>query len=211
MGLDFLYLHYFYLMTEKDMLRSPIIVPRDVNCIWMSSNLKTRPLHCAGMLALFMRRGSSLVSTEVSTNAGRRQRARSSLSQLHPPCLCPPPKASCIQSRRERGTSHFLIGTGRCWLSFFTLITMASRVAAYATLLTREEYLPGVLVLNYSMKACRSKYSLIVMITPTIAEDDRVLNAPVKTIDFIQHTMSFCTETVGWDDSILANCCDKVR
>jgi hypothetical protein len=54
---------------------------------------------------------------------------------------------------------------------------MASRMAAYATLLTREEYLPGVLVLNHSMKAVRTKYPLIVMITPIVAEDDRVLNA----------------------------------
>ncbi|KAF8496663.1 nucleotide-diphospho-sugar transferase [Gautieria morchelliformis] len=45
--------------------------------------------------------------------------------------------------------------------------------AAYATLLTRESYLPGTLVLNYSLQAVASKYHLVVMVTPELSESAR--------------------------------------
>ena len=37
--------------------------------------------------------------------------------------------------------------------------------AAYVTLLTNTEYLPGVLVLEYSLRSVDSKYPLVVMVT----------------------------------------------
>ena len=40
--------------------------------------------------------------------------------------------------------------------------------AAYATLLTRSSYLPGVLVLDRCLQAVKSKYPLVVMITPSL-------------------------------------------
>ena len=41
--------------------------------------------------------------------------------------------------------------------------------AAYVTLLTRESYLAGTLVLNHSLLSVGSKYELIVMVTPELS------------------------------------------
>lgn len=45
--------------------------------------------------------------------------------------------------------------------------------AAYATLLTKTSYLPGVLVLDYSLRSVGSDYPLIVMATPTLPQEAR--------------------------------------
>jgi hypothetical protein len=42
--------------------------------------------------------------------------------------------------------------------------------AAFVTLLTRESYLAGTLVLNYSLQSVGSKYELVVMVTPELSE-----------------------------------------
>jgi len=47
---------------------------------------------------------------------------------------------------------------------------MARRVA-YVTLLTRTSYLPGVLVLDHTLRLVHSAFPLIVMATPTLPED----------------------------------------
>ncbi|EEB93853.1 hypothetical protein MPER_07441 [Moniliophthora perniciosa FA553] len=44
---------------------------------------------------------------------------------------------------------------------------------AYVTLLTKAEYLSGVLVLNYSIKAVNSQYPLVVMVTPLVTQHVR--------------------------------------
>lgn len=43
-----------------------------------------------------------------------------------------------------------------------------SRKAAYATLLTKDSYLPGALTLEQSLKSVQSQYPLVVLVTPTL-------------------------------------------
>ncbi|KAK2461820.1 hypothetical protein APHAL10511_006283 [Amanita phalloides] len=52
---------------------------------------------------------------------------------------------------------------------------MSSRKAAYVTLLTRETYLAGALVLNHGLRAVKSKYALVAMITPSLPADARII------------------------------------
>lgn len=49
---------------------------------------------------------------------------------------------------------------------------MARRVA-YVTLLTRASYLPGVLVLDHTLRSVDSAFPLIVMATPTLPQNAR--------------------------------------
>jgi hypothetical protein len=49
---------------------------------------------------------------------------------------------------------------------------MARRVA-YVTLLTKTSYLPGVLVLDHTLRSVDSAFPLIVMATPTLPQDAR--------------------------------------
>ncbi|KAH7931120.1 glycosyltransferase family 8 protein [Leucogyrophana mollusca] len=49
--------------------------------------------------------------------------------------------------------------------------------AAYVTLLTKTSYLPGVLVLDYTLRAVASRYPLLVMVTPSLPQEAKdVLN-----------------------------------
>lgn len=50
-----------------------------------------------------------------------------------------------------------------------------NRKAAYATLLTKASYLPGVLVLEYTLRSVGSPYPLVVMVTPALEQDARDL------------------------------------
>lgn len=43
--------------------------------------------------------------------------------------------------------------------------------SAYVTLLTKPSYLPGVLVLDHSLRSVGSRYPLVVMITPSLSEE----------------------------------------
>ena len=47
--------------------------------------------------------------------------------------------------------------------------------AAYATLLTKVNYLPGVLVLHHSLVSAGARYPLVVMVTHTVRHDVRDL------------------------------------
>lgn len=55
---------------------------------------------------------------------------------------------------------------------------------AFATLLTRTSYLPGVLVLNYGLKSVKSRYPLLVLVTPALPQDARQV---LKTLGIILH------------------------
>lgn len=44
------------------------------------------------------------------------------------------------------------------------------RNGAYVTLLTKSSYLPGTLVLDYSLRSVDSQYPLVVMITPSLPD-----------------------------------------
>lgn len=48
-----------------------------------------------------------------------------------------------------------------------------SRNAAYVTLLTKAEYLPGALVVESSLRAVGSKYPLVIMVTPSLSKEAR--------------------------------------
>lgn len=48
-----------------------------------------------------------------------------------------------------------------------------SRNAAYVTLLTKAEYLPGALVVEASLRAVGSKYPLVIMVTSSLSEKAR--------------------------------------
>lgn len=45
--------------------------------------------------------------------------------------------------------------------------------SAYVTLLTSLSYLAGVLVLNQSLRQVKSRYKLVVMVTPSLPESAR--------------------------------------
>ncbi|EFI28638.1 glycosyl transferase [Coprinopsis cinerea okayama7 len=64
-----------------------------------------------------------------------------------------------------------------------------SRQFAYATLLTKSKYLPGVLVLNHGLREVKSKYPLVVVAPATLPEEARnalkALNIPVREIDYL--------------------------
>lgn len=47
------------------------------------------------------------------------------------------------------------------------------RNAAWVSLLSRTEYLAGLLVVDYGLRAAKSKYPLIVMVTPNLPQADR--------------------------------------
>jgi hypothetical protein len=48
-----------------------------------------------------------------------------------------------------------------------------SRKAAYVTLLTKDSYLPGALTLEHSLKSVKSRYPLIVLVTPALPQRTR--------------------------------------
>jgi len=48
-----------------------------------------------------------------------------------------------------------------------------SRNAAYVTLLTKNAYLPGALVVDQCLRSVGSKYPLVVMVTPTLPQEAR--------------------------------------
>ncbi|KIP12613.1 glycosyltransferase family 8 protein, partial [Phlebiopsis gigantea 11061_1 CR5-6] len=50
-----------------------------------------------------------------------------------------------------------------------------ARNSAYVTLLTKTEYLAGALVLHKSLVDAGSKYPLVVMITPPVPQDVRMI------------------------------------
>ncbi|EGO28220.1 glycosyltransferase family 8 protein [Serpula lacrymans var. lacrymans S7.9] len=51
------------------------------------------------------------------------------------------------------------------------------RKAAYVTLLTKSSYLPGVLVLEFTLRAVGSRYPLVVMVTPQLPAEARAVLA----------------------------------
>jgi hypothetical protein len=48
-----------------------------------------------------------------------------------------------------------------------------TRNAVYATLLTKDSYFPGVLVLERSLKSVQSQYPLVVLVTPSLPQHTR--------------------------------------
>ena len=48
-----------------------------------------------------------------------------------------------------------------------------TRNAVYATLLTKDSYFPGVLVLERSLKSVQSQYPLVILVTPALPQHTR--------------------------------------
>ena len=61
----------------------------------------------------------------------------------------------------------------------------ANRQCAYVTLLTKSSYLAGVLVLDYSLRAVKAGYPLVVMITPSLPQQARNMlhKRSIRTIE----------------------------
>lgn len=72
---------------------------------------------------------------------------------------------------------------------------------AYVTLLSSNDYLEGVLLLNHSLKKCNTKYPLYCLTTPNITE--RVLNIIKKEMNVIQVPyISMSEELLNYNKSI---------
>lgn len=67
---------------------------------------------------------------------------------------------------------------------------------AYVTLLTTTSYLAGVLVLDQSLRAVNSKYSLVVMVTPSLPESARAILRKqfilIREVERLQPTTEGC-------------------
>ena len=46
---------------------------------------------------------------------------------------------------------------------------------AFVSLLTKSSYVPGVIVLNHSLRQVNARYPLVVMITPSLPEEAKAL------------------------------------
>lgn len=88
-----------------------------------------------------------------------------------------------------------------------------SRNAAYVTLLTRENYLPGALVVDHCLKAVHSKYPFVVMITPELSQRARdVLTKRGITVREIQSLQpSSGSHTLATHDARFADTWTKLR
>jgi len=85
--------------------------------------------------------------------------------------------------------------------------------AAYATLLTKTSYLPGVLVLEHTLRSVGSEYALIVMATPALPAEARDILAQrgigVVNIQSLQPRPGLHTLSV--DDARFADTWTKLR
>lgn len=85
--------------------------------------------------------------------------------------------------------------------------------AVWATLLTNASYLPGALVLGYSLQLVGSRYPLVVMVTPSVPQDARdVLHRQgIKTRDIAYLTPSQKGPLLSDSDARFADTWTKLR
>lgn len=85
--------------------------------------------------------------------------------------------------------------------------------AAYATLLTKTSYLPGVLVLEYTLRSVGSKYALIVMATPALPAEARDVLARrrIQVVDIQSLQPRPGLHTLSADDARFADTWTKLR
>ena len=85
--------------------------------------------------------------------------------------------------------------------------------AAYATLLTRTSYLPGVLVLEYTLRSVGSEYSLVVMATPALPQEARDILARrrITVIDIQSLQPPAGLHTLSAHDARFADTWTKLR
>lgn len=85
--------------------------------------------------------------------------------------------------------------------------------AAYATLLTKTSYLPGVLVLEYTLRSVGSEYSLVVMATPALSQESRDILARrrITVIDIQSLQPPAGTHALSAHDARFADTWTKLR
>lgn len=88
-----------------------------------------------------------------------------------------------------------------------------TRNAAWVSLLSRTEYLAGLLVVDYGLKAAKSRYPLIVMVTPGLPQEARDVLTNRGLTMFEVGTLSPATgrERFGEDDARFFETWSKVR
>ena len=85
--------------------------------------------------------------------------------------------------------------------------------AAFVTLLTRESYLAGTLVLNHSLQSVGSKYELIVMATPELPERARdvLFKEKIKIKDIARLDPTEGSHTLAGHDQRFQDTWTKLR
>lgn len=84
---------------------------------------------------------------------------------------------------------------------------------AYVTLLTKNSYLAGVLVLDLCLRMVNSKYPLVVMVTPSLPEEARAVirKRQIKTREVKVLRPPEGKHTLAADDSRFADTWTKLR
>ena len=86
---------------------------------------------------------------------------------------------------------------------------MAQAPRAWATLLTKNEYLPGVLVLSLGLRKVKSKYPLVVMAPPKLPQEARNI---LKMLDIIVKDVEFLEKNnAGFTDKRFGEAWTKIR
>lgn len=82
------------------------------------------------------------------------------------------------------------------------------RKAAYVTLLTKSSYLPGVLVLDYTLRSVGTCYPLVVMVTPSVPQECRDVLArrgiqlrDITALESLPNVHSLATHDVRFRDT----------
>lgn len=90
---------------------------------------------------------------------------------------------------------------------------MGAIKAAYATLLTKTSYLPGVLVLEYTLRSVGSEYPLVVMVTPALPLQARDILARrrIRVIDIQSLQPHTGLHTLSAHDARFADTWTKLR
>ena len=85
--------------------------------------------------------------------------------------------------------------------------------AAYATLLTNTSYLPGVLVLEYTLRSVGSEYPLVVMAPPALPQEVRDILArrSITVIDVQSLQPPVGLHTLSTHDARFADIWSKMR
>lgn len=88
-----------------------------------------------------------------------------------------------------------------------------STKATYVTLLTKTSYLPGVLVLEYTLRSVGSEYPLVVMATPALPPETRGILARrrIKVIDIQSLQPKTGLHTLSAHDVRFADTWTKLR
>ncbi|KAF4977477.1 hypothetical protein FZEAL_5996 [Fusarium zealandicum] len=76
---------------------------------------------------------------------------------------------------------------------------------AYATLITRQSYLPGVVILAHTLKRKGSKYPLVVLYTPNLSKDAvRALELEAPKTNLILHECAYLLPPAGTKITLIA-------